>query len=238
MNTNTNPSPNPFAGIENPIIKKEIRKRQPIPTQLQNQAPQFYPQSPQTQAPNQQPKQDSPNEDEDKKKKKKKRKKLSLLALLLLLLLLLSYSCSRFIPVDKLPIPGLNFDPNQGIEDLTHKSKDEIIAALNQKVEEGMINISMNTNPVFENGKSEGNLRIDNIEANRYPQLVEIYTKDDNTLLYSGAVDIGLKVNYSTLLVDLPKGDYECIAYFHAINPETNERIGTAGANIKITIQN
>ena len=36
----------------------------------------------------------------------------------------------------------------------------------------------------------------------------------------------------------LPAGTYECTAYFHNLNPETGEIIGTAGAIINITIKN
>ena len=39
-------------------------------------------------------------------------------------------------------------------------SPEEIAEKLNEKVEEGMINISMNTAPYFENGTAEGNVMI------------------------------------------------------------------------------
>lgn len=130
----------------------------------------------------------------------------------------------------------LNYDENSTDGDLSGKSKDEIIAALNEKVQDGMINISMNTNPVFETGTAKGTLMITNSEINRYPQQVEIYLKDTNELIYSGGVEVGRSIETSTLSVNLPKGEYECIAYFHAVNPETGKRVGTAGANIKITI--
>lgn len=127
-------------------------------------------------------------------------------------------------------------DGNAEQGDITGKSNDEIVAALNQKVQEGMINISMNTNPVFENGKAKGTLMITNSNVNRYPQQVEIYTKADNQLIYSGGLNVGDKIETSTLSVDLPKGTYDCVAYFNAIDPSTGYRIGTAGANITITI--
>lgn len=41
-------------------------------------------------------------------------------------------------------------------------SPEEIAERLNQKVEEGMINISANTAPIFEDGASEGNLMLVN----------------------------------------------------------------------------
>ena len=48
-------------------------------------------------------------------------------------------------------------------------SEEEIVASLNEKVEEGYINISMNASPVFEDGQAEGSLMIVNEEVNRYP---------------------------------------------------------------------
>ena len=52
-------------------------------------------------------------------------------------------------------------------------SPEEIAEKLNEKVAEGMINISMNTAPYFENGKAEGNVMIVNEAINNYPQQVE-----------------------------------------------------------------
>ena len=51
-------------------------------------------------------------------------------------------------------------------------SPEEIEARLNEKVAEGMINISANTAPIFEDGASEGNLMLVNESINNYPQMV------------------------------------------------------------------
>lgn len=214
---------NPFANIHLPQQFSGQQQQQPQQVQYQQQ---YQPVQPQQQQP------------EQSEKKKKSKKKYLLLLLLLLLIPTIWLFKGFFIGDNPMPIPGINWDKNQSLGDLTGKSKEEIVAALNEKVQEGMINISMNTNPIFESGTSMGTLMITNSASNRYPQLIEIFTKDDNTLVYSGAVDIGNKVEKSRLLVDLPKGDYECIAYFSAINPETGEKLGTAGANIKITVLN
>ncbi len=127
-------------------------------------------------------------------------------------------------------------DGNVTDGDIVGKSKDDIVDALNQKVQDGMINISMNTNPIFADGEAKGTLMITNSEINRYPQMIEIYTKDTNELIYSGGIEVGSKIETSTLSVDLPQGTYDCIAYFHAVDPDTGDRVGTAGADIKITI--
>ena len=117
-------------------------------------------------------------------------------------------------------------------------SPEEIAEKLNEKVAEGMINISMNTAPYFENGTAEGNLMLVNESINLYPQKVQIVRNDTGEQIYeSGAIAIGSKIERARLGVDLPAGTYECTAYFHNLNPETGDIIGTAGAIITITIQ-
>ena len=118
-------------------------------------------------------------------------------------------------------------------------SPEEIAEKLNEKVAEGMINISMNTAPYFENGASEGNVMIVNEAINNYPQKVQIVRNDTGDQIYeSNAIPVGSKIERAKLDTALPAGTYECTAYFHNLNPETGEIIGTAGAIINITIKN
>ena len=118
-------------------------------------------------------------------------------------------------------------------------SPEEIAEKLNEKVAEGMINISMNTAPYFEDGTSDGNLMIVNESINNYPQKVQIVRNDTQEVIYeSGAIAVGSKIERAKLDSALPAGTYECTAYFHNLNPETGEIIGTAGAIINITIKN
>ena len=63
-------------------------------------------------------------------------------------------------------------------------SPEEIEERLNEKVSEGMINISMNTAPYFENGASEGNVMIVNESINNYPQQVEFIRNDTGEQIY------------------------------------------------------
>ena len=117
-------------------------------------------------------------------------------------------------------------------------SPEEIAEKLNEKVAEGMINISMNTAPYFENGTSEGNVMIVNESINNYPQKVQIVRNDTGEQIYeSNAIPVGSKIERATLDVTLPAGTYECTAYFHNLDPESGAIIGTAGAIITITIQ-
>ena len=118
-------------------------------------------------------------------------------------------------------------------------SPGEIAEKLNEKVAEGMISISMNTAPYFEDGTSEGNVMIVNEAINNYPQKVKIVRNDTGEQIYqSNAIPVGSKIERAKLDVALPAGTYECTAYFHNLDPDTGEIIGTAGAIINITIKN
>ena len=80
---------------------------------------------------------------------------------------------------------------------------------LNAGVEEGYINISMNTR------------------------------NDSGDVIYeSGGIPVGSKIEKAKLLKNLPAGTYECTAMFHNVNPETGESLGCAGAIINITVKN
>ena len=117
-------------------------------------------------------------------------------------------------------------------------SPEEIAEKLNEKVAEGMINISMNTAPYFENGKADGNVMIVNESINNYPQQVEFIRNDTGEQIYqSKAIPVGSKIERAALDVALPAGTYECTAMFHNLDPISGEIIGTAGAIISITIQ-
>ena len=49
---------------------------------------------------------------------------------------------------------------------------------------------------------------------------------------------MGSKIAADTLDVDLEAGSYDCTAMFHSLDPDTGAILGSAGANITITIQN
>ena len=116
-------------------------------------------------------------------------------------------------------------------------SPEEIAEKLNEKVAEGMINISMNTAPYFENGAADGNLMIVNESINNYPQQVEFIRNDTQEVIYqSKAIPVGSKIERAALDVELPAGTYECTAMFHNLDPVSGEIIGTAGAIINLSL--
>ena len=132
---------------------------------------------------------------------------------------------------------GIEFDPSATEGGWDEADTDEIIAGLNEKVEEGMINISMNTSPVFADGTSEGSLMIVNEEVNNYPQVVEISRDDTGELIYkSGAIPVGSKIEAAKLSVDLDPGTYKCTALFYNVDPDTGDYLGCAGAVVTVTV--
>ena len=138
---------------------------------------------------------------------------------------------------DDAPASGIVWDANAEEGGLTQRSVEKVQEELNRKVEEGMINISMSTAPVFETGTSEGNLLIVNGERNNYPQVVYIIRKDTGEEIYrSGGIPVGSKIERARLSVDLDAGTYECMAYFNNVDPETGAVLGTAGAEIVVTV--
>ena len=173
-----------------------------------------------------------------------KKKHLCLVAVILvvIVILLLRRCCgsgeSIGITDDNVPLGGIVWDANAEEGGLTQRSEEEIRAELNEKVVQGMISISMNTSPVFENGTAEGNLLIVNSERNNYPQIVYIVRKDTGVEIYrSGGIPVGSKIERAKLAVNLPAGTYECVAYFNNADPETGAFLGTAGAEITVTVQ-
>ncbi len=133
--------------------------------------------------------------------------------------------------------PGIIYDSNAVEGGWNEADLDTIVEGLNEKVEEGMINISMNTSPSFENGSAAGNLMIVNEGINRYPQVVEIIRNDTNEQIYkSGAIPVGSKIESAKLNTVLSAGTYECTALFYNVDPNTGSYLGCAGAIIQITV--
>lgn len=162
--------------------------------------------------------------------------------LIIFILMMLCHTCCPECPCwdNEIPGPSDQFDPSEDPDiewgDRPTVPQEEIQENLNNQVEQGMMNISMNTNPVFENGKAKGNLLITNESMNRYPQVVQIFRDDTGELIYtSGAIPVGARVDNSKLDVNLKAGIYECTAHFNQID-ENGKMIGKACAKIIVYV--
>lgn len=120
---------------------------------------------------------------------------------------------------------------------LEGKTREEIQAELDRVVEEGMFNISIASVAQFADGASEGELRIENVPGNRYLMQVDIVLEDTGETVYeSGIIEPDHHIQKDRLLVNLPKGSYDAIATFRALDPSTEEEVGTAAAKMVIQV--
>lgn len=183
------------------------------------------------------------NQETQNQEPKKSNSKAKIIAVIAIVAILLGggtayWMHSNSTPAEDDTSTGMVWDNAAEEGGLNGRSEEEIQEELNRKVEEGMINISMNTAPVFADGKSKGNLLIVNSASNNYPQIVYIVRKDTGEEIYrSGGIPVGSKIEYAALDVDLPAGTYDCVAYFNNADPDTGAILGTAGAEITITVE-
>lgn len=110
-------------------------------------------------------------------------------------------------------------------------------AELQEQLDEAMIAFSINTNPVFESGSSEGSLMLENPANNAKLIVVEIYIDDTEELVYkSKAIPAGSYIESARLDKVLEPGEYAATAYFNAYREDDQSYIGRSGAAIKITV--
>lgn len=166
---------------------------------------------------------------------------ITAILLITIILLLLFLKCNCNCGSGENGKEGLPWDSNVTYEEETRYTNVDL---LNQKVADGMITISMNADPIFENGSAKGNVNIENDVSNTRPQLIEIYLKDANgkadmnQLVYrSGKIPVGGKIPMVALDKKLTKGNYPAWVGFNAISDD-DEIVGTAGADITLHILN
>lgn len=189
-------------------------------------------------------------------RQRKKRKKKKILLLLLLLLLLFIGGILFSVYRDRGGTDRLGKELAADLGLLPGMSEEEIKDRLNRNVAEGRVNISINTAPEFKNGRSAGNIRIENIQGNKYSMAVTVTcigaSEDEGaaghvgeTVMTTGLIDPGSYVLEKKLDVDLPKGKYTCVATFDAYKTVTDEKtgeedyeqVGSVGTQILITVR-
>ncbi|XZM35292.1 hypothetical protein ACSXAY_17765 (plasmid) [Clostridium perfringens] len=119
-------------------------------------------------------------------------------------------------------------------------SPEELQKELQKKADESLFSFNINSKPVFENGKSEGNLRIANPKYNVYPITVTIRLEDTNQVVFkSGKIQPNHYIENAKLTKNLAKGEYKAIATIEAFAPNDNEKfLGKAQAILNISILN
>lgn len=151
----------------------------------------------------------------------------------LLLLLVVGIGVWSFLGRD-----GFRFDSAAEDGTLDGMSDAQIQAMLDEKLSESMLAISINSTPVFPDGKSRGTLRIENAPNNRYNMKVKITLDSDGSEIYhSDAIRPAQVIREDHLDVELKKGTYACTATFEAYDSETNEKAGEASARLNIKVK-
>ncbi|WP_308753600.1 hypothetical protein [uncultured Anaerotruncus sp.] len=172
---------------------------------------------------------------EEKTKKNGNAVKWVFLVIILILMGVIAWLLLR--PAEK--PAGLARAAGAQLGQLEGKTEEQIVEELNRIVEEGMFNISINTQPEFPDGSSPGNLCIENSPANHYLMVVEITLGDTGETVYtSGALEPNYHIQEAKLDRPLAKGTYPATATFFAYTVDTQELVGTAAAEMQLIIQN
>lgn len=170
----------------------------------------------------------------------KDKRKIWIIPIVIIILVLLIFGgCELAKFLEKPQATGFLFDEMAQDGFLDGKTKAEIDAMMNQAVAEGQFNVSINPQPVFTTGASEGTINIENIIANRYYMRVEITLQEDGSMLYkSKGIKQGQFIEKIKLDKVLPKGKHYAIATFYAINPNNLEDVGSTSVTMEITVEN
>lgn len=166
----------------------------------------------------------------------KKKKKKAWIWILILLLIIIAVACVLgFYMCDG----GNGRDRNGELGQLEGKSQAEIQEMLNKQVEEGMFNIAIASYIELENGSAPADWEIENIPGNRYLMQVTVTRDDTGQVIYeTGIIDPNYHIQRAPLDYNLPKGIYECTAVFTALDPDTEQSVGQAGAKLTLEVKN
>ena len=104
-------------------------------------------------------------------------------------------------------------------------------------VEEGMVAFSINATPYIQDGKGKANFMIENPPGNGNRFTVSISRDDTGEEIYrSGYLDPEQYIDNTHLDVELPEGEYPCIAYFDSYRIKDSSYIGRAAAQITVYV--
>ena len=169
-------------------------------------------------------------------KKGKVQKVITIIVVLLLAILIGMFAWMRFA-TPKSDAAKLEDTVKAKLGQLEDKSNDEIQAALDEVIQEGSLRISINENPIFPTGDSEGSLKIENHPNNHYNMRVVITMTDTGEELYnSGLMPVNSHIDADKLEKDLDAGEYDATATFTAYDVESDAEVGQAIAGLRISV--
>lgn len=120
---------------------------------------------------------------------------------------------------------------------LEGKSEAELQDILDNIMEEGMFNVSINAEPVFDGSTKTGTLGIQNTDANHFYCRVVLTLDEDGSVLYESAgLKPGQYIDEVTLDKAPPAGQHACTAQFIATDPDTLDDIGKVNVKLILTV--
>jgi hypothetical protein len=118
-------------------------------------------------------------------------------------------------------------------------TEEEIKEILQRKADESSFSFEINSRPVFEDGASEGNLRIANPPYNKYSIEVEISLDSDGKVVFkSGEIPPMHYIENAKLTKKLEAGEYDATATISAFDSESGEFKGKSTAKLVIKVEN
>lgn len=181
--------------------------------------------------------------EEHKKRKRIIRIVMVILTLLLLVLLLHQFGVFKF-PWEKPPATIVAGDlfPGQGDADDGHLSDmtaEQIKEQMQKAADAAYFSFKINARPEFKNGKSAGDVGIENPRYSIYPMVVQIFLDDTGEMIYdSGGILPDHHIDNAKLSVKLKAGTYKATAYLNAYDPDTKVWLGKQAVALVITVHN
>lgn len=116
----------------------------------------------------------------------------------------------------------------------------ELGDALQQKIDESMFTVNVNSQPIFQNGTSKGKVDIVNSPGNSFPCTVALTLDEDGSELYRSDDLIYPEQYIPTIKLtkNLPKGAYPATLTYYVYDVDGKEVTGTMKAVMTIVIQN
>lgn len=130
------------------------------------------------------------------------------------------------------------FDADAQAGRADYKTHDEMVAELNEIVNQGMLTIAIQNNLEFENGTSEAVANIENPPSNTFVTKVIITLDKTGEVVYeSGGLEPGKFIEKIKLNKDLDPGTYPATAEFQAFDPKDLKQRGSTSGQITITVE-
>ncbi len=135
--------------------------------------------------------------------------------------------------------PDDGMEPNVVVGPMGDYSREELEAMLAERVDEGMIAFSLNTQVVLPAPGAEAPILFEN-PANNGKLLKLAIVRDDTgeTVYATGFLAPGSYVEDDGLDVRLDPGSYACTATISSYREDTKRLLGQAAAEVTITVQN